>query len=202
MNTRPTIVRLRIAILLGLVALFGGATVVSGASLLPQVAGWSQGPATPLAVGGDRARPWTFQIPYGELGPGRTVRGRQVIENRGGLVLRYAVTSLSTNDDRKGLRDLLHVTIATPVHEPGVAGESCERGRGAVLYDGPLGMALAGFGDDAIGQQPGDRLLAAGQREVLCFEITMPLAAGNAYQAASTSTRWTVTTEAAETQIR
>jgi hypothetical protein len=191
-RSQPTRVRLRIAILLGSLLVLGVAASASAFSLTFPGAGRAAHPGESrgLAVGEER----TLGIPAAGGNPGETIRSRQVVVNADNQSLRYAVTSASTDDDRKGVRDILRVTIRTADHASGSAA-TCDRFDGSLLYDGPLGASTAGVGDARMGGQSGDRVLAAGQRETLCFEITMPIETGNEYQGATTFTTWTIAAE-------
>jgi hypothetical protein len=192
MNSRPTHIRLRIAILLGFLLVLGGAASTSAFSLSFPGAGRAAhgGDARGLTVGDQRS----LDIPAAGGNPGETVTSRQVVVNDDRQTLRYALTSASGDHDRKGVRDILHVTIRTADRGSGSAA-TCEHFDGTLLYDGPLGATTAGFGDAAMGGHPGDRLLAPGQRETLCFEVTMPIETGNEYQGATTFTTWTIDAE-------
>ena len=72
-------------------------------------------------------------------------------------------------------------------------GTSCAAFDGTTLYSGSLGAVA--IGDPATGAQAGDRTLAAQGSETLCIQVHLPLAAGNAYQAASTVTTLTFSAE-------
>jgi hypothetical protein len=163
----------------------GAAAAASAESVFPGVARAGHGGASDTQ---------TLSIPTGGLTPGDTVRGRHLIANGQGQALRYSLSSVSNDDDRKGVRDVMQVAIRTADPASGKAA-TCEAFDGTTLYDGPLGAATAGFGDVTMGGQAGDRLLASGQSETLCFEISLPGATGNEYQGATTATAWTIATE-------
>ena len=191
-NPPTTRLRPRIAVILGLLlALVGAAAASAHSETLPSAGHVSpSGDAGGVRVG-DRQ---TLIIPIGGLTPGDTVRGSHTVVNGDGQSLRYALSSASADDDRKAVRDVLRVTIWTADLESGSAA-TCERIDGSTLYHGPLGADSAGFGDGQMGNQSGDRLLAPGRHETLCFEIAMPLDLGNEYQGATTSTTWTIVAE-------
>lgn len=188
---RKTAVFLAFALLL-----VGGAAAVSAAQDIFPAGGLMGGPAEARSVeGGDRV---TLNIPIGGLAPGAFTRGRHVVENASGEPLRYTLSSSSADRDGKGLRDVVWITIKTSDRSQG--GEvgletSCDTFDGVTLYAGRLGAASAGFGDPRIGAHAGDRDLAAGERETLCFEIKMPLEAGNDFQGSSTASAWTIAME-------
>ena len=173
-----------VIILAGLsLALTGAVAVSADSELLPGTIGPADGEGVRAL---DLGRPLTLDIPAGTLTPGGTATTRQVIVNTALVPLRYAVASQSTDPDGKGLRDIVEVTIT-----------ACDDADTAPLYAGTLGSATAGFGDPGIGADPGDRVLAPGERAALCFEVTMPLDAGNDYQGATLATTWTLSAEQA-----
>ncbi len=123
--------------------------------------------------------------------PGASVTDDVVIENDGSSQLRYAMSTSSTNTDTKDLRSQLTVTVKTA----DVAAGGCTLFDGTQLYSGILGASTAGFGSSATGAQTGDRNLAAAANETLCLRVALPLATGNAYQSASTTTTFTFDAE-------
>ena len=170
--------------------LVGGAAAVSAApNLFPATGQTGPNGARGVEVG-DRV---TLNVPIGGLAPGAATRGRHIVENTGGQPLRYTLTSSSVDGDGKGLRNVVWVTIKAA--DPASPDASCDTFDGSTLYAGPLGATSAGFGDPRIGGHAGDRLLAPGQRDALCFEIEMPLDAGNEFQGAVTASVWTIATE-------
>ncbi len=171
--------------------LVGGAAAASAAPDLFPASGPTGGPNGVRGVEvGDRV---TLNVPIGGLAPGTATRGRHIVENTGGQPLRYTLTSSSVDGDGKGLRNVVRVTIKAS--DPAGPDASCDSFDGTTLYAGPLGATSAGFGDPRIGGHAGDRLLAPGQRDTLCFEIEMPLDAGNEFQGAVTASVWTIATE-------
>jgi hypothetical protein len=136
----------------------------------------------------------SLELALGSLMPGETIRARRLVTNEAGLAVRYALSSSSTDDDHRGLRDMLAVTVRTADLGSAAAG-SCTAFDGRTLYDGPLGADAAGFGDARMGDQAGDRYLAPGGEEALCFEVAMSLGAGNEVQSSATSTTWTIAAE-------
>jgi hypothetical protein len=191
-KSRQIRMRLRIAMMLGLLLLVTGAAAVSAASATFPDVGRASHTGAPVGVAAGQL--WTFSIPTGGLAPGETVRSREFVVNSERMSVRYSLTSASTDDDRKGLRDVLRVTIKT-ADLGSASAATCQNFDGPTLYDGPLGAGTAGLGDVRMGAQPGDRLLGAGQSETLCVEIGMPLDAGNEFQGAITSTTWTIVVE-------
>jgi hypothetical protein len=121
--------------------------------------------------------------------PGDTVAGSAVVSNTGTAQLRYSITGIATNPDAKGLASQLTVTIKT-------LGTSCAAFDGTQLYSGVVGYATTNLvGDPAQGAQPGDRTLNASASETLCFQASLPLATGNAYQGATTVMTFTFDAE-------
>ena len=127
------------------------------------------------------------------LMPGDLITDDVVVENDGTAELRYSISTATTNPDSKGLRDALSLTVKTvDVTTPGTP---CDNFDGTTLYTGVLGASTAGVGSSAAGAQAGDRTLAGLSNETLCFRISLPLATGNAYAAASAVTTFTFDAE-------
>jgi hypothetical protein len=189
---RPSHLHLRIGIVLGILLFVCAAGAAAAASITFPTMGASRQASEPagIAIGTGPG----FSLPVGGLDPGQESRGRQVVLNDERAALRYALRSASVNDDHKGVRDVLQVTIRTADLGSGSAG-TCDQFDGTKLYEGPLGADGAGFGDAEMGGQPGDRILGPGEREALCIEIRMQSDAGNEYQGATTSTTWTIVAE-------
>lgn len=120
------------------------------------------------------------------MAPGDTSVTSLVVTNNGTLPLRYALTSSSTNDDAKGLAAQLLLNVRT-------LGTSCAAQDGALLYSGAL--SAAAFGSVTQGAQAGDRDLASGANETLCFRVEFPLASGDTFQSATTTTTFTLSAE-------
>jgi len=73
------------------------------------------------------------------LAPGDSSVAGLTISNDGSLALRYAMTSVATNDDAKGLRDELVLTVRDE-------GSGCGTFDGAVLYTGARRSSAGGAG--------------------------------------------------------
>jgi predicted ribosomally synthesized peptide with SipW-like signal peptide len=116
--------------------------------------------------------------------PGASGSATLNVANSGTGPLRYAMTTAATNADSKALRDQLLLTVT--------AG-ACP-GAGGALY-GAAALSGAAFGNPAQGAQAGDRTLAAAANEDLCFAWSLPLATGNAFQAATTTATFTFAAE-------
>jgi predicted ribosomally synthesized peptide with SipW-like signal peptide len=130
--------------------------------------------------------PATALLTASALMPGDTINGTLVVSNTGTGALRYAMTSSSTNADSKNLRDQITLDVKT-------LGTNCATFDGTSLYSGSLNSSA--FGNPAPGADTGDRALAAAASESLCFRATLPLATGNAYQGAATTTTFTFDAE-------
>ncbi|MDZ4277861.1 MAG: TasA family protein [Dehalococcoidia bacterium] len=135
--------------------------------------------------------PTTALVTFKGMVPGDAVQPTAgvVVSNDGTLELRYAITSTADNADGLGLNAALDLTIreidvtlpATP----------CDNFDGAIRY-GPADLgSVAGInviGDPAQGAQAGDRVLAAGTTETLCFRVELPSSATGPSGAATTAT--------------
>lgn len=141
----------------------------------------------------DAAAVDALSLSVGALMPGDAVTDDVVVENDGTAQLRYAISTATTNPDGKALRDALSMTIRTvDVTTPGTP---CNDFDGTVLYNGVMGAATAAVGSPAAGADAGDRTLAGLSSETLCFRVSLPLATGNAYAAASAVTTFTFDAE-------
>ena len=130
--------------------------------------------------------PTTALLASSALMPGDTVNGSLLVTNGGTAQLRYAMSSTSTNADAKGLAAQMTLTVKT-------LGTSCAAFDGTTLYNAALSAAT--FGSNASGAQAGDRTLAAAASETLCFRASLPLASGNGFQNAATTTTFTFDAE-------
>jgi hypothetical protein len=115
--------------------------------------------------------------------PGDTGSQTIAVSNTGTGALRYAMTSSSTNTDTKGLAAQMTLTIklgtcAAPT---------------TTVYTGAL--SAAALGNPAQGADAGDRAVAAGATDNLCFTWLFPLASGNAFQTATTTATFTFAAE-------
>jgi hypothetical protein len=126
--------------------------------------------------------------------PGDSVTQPLTVNNDGSAELRYAVSASATDPDGAALKDQLTLTIKTvDTTTPGVP---CDDFDGTQLYSGDVdGATGALIGDNSQGVQAGDRVVAAGASEVLCFQVGLPLATGNSAQNASTDATFTFDAE-------
>jgi predicted ribosomally synthesized peptide with SipW-like signal peptide len=148
--------------------------------------------------------PTTALVTFSNMMPGDAVTNPVVVSNTGTESLRYAVGSVSTNTDSKGLKDQLVLEVrtidfTTPVSPcndfdgPAVAA--------AAAYTGDLDSSAGKIlGDVATGQNGvaasgGDRVLASSTSETLCFRVSLPIATGNAFQGAATTATFTFASE-------
>jgi len=115
--------------------------------------------------------------------PGDSGSQTLTVSNTGTGALRYAMTSTADNTDGKGLRAQLNLTVQ--------AGTCAAPG--ATLYSGALNGAA--FGNPAQGANAGDRNVASGGSDSLCFSWSFPLSSGNAYQNAATTAVFTFDSE-------
>src|SRR3972149_10415508 len=101
-------------------------------------------------------------ITYSSMAPGDKVTQSLTVSNDGDLEFRYAVTSLADDDDTKGLREQLELTIRTIDDTTPLT--PCDDFDGELLYDADdLGSdpAINVIGDPTQGDDSGDRTLAA-----------------------------------------
>lgn len=134
----------------------------------------------------------TASIGFSNMAPGDSVVKPLTVNNPGSLGLRYALTSASTDADSKALRGQITLKIVQ-VASIGACSASAFSGSPTFLYNGVL--TSAGFGSVTTGAQAGDRPLAAAGGEVLCLQASLPIATGNTFQGAATTTTFTFTAE-------
>ena len=115
--------------------------------------------------------------------PGASGSQDITVSNSGTGALRYALSTSATNTDGKGLAGQMTLTVSTG---------TCAS-PGTTLYNNALGSAA--FGSSAQGAQTGDRTIAAGASENLCFAWAFPLASGNGFQNAATTATFTFDAE-------
>ena len=128
--------------------------------------------------------PLSALVTFSGMAPGDQVTNPITVTNAGTLQLRYAVTSTTTENTLAAQLDL---TIKSGVTTCTNAGFSVD---GTVVYaTGDLGSTTGVnvIGNPAQGFQANDRTLNASANEVLCFNVSLPLATGNAFQGLSTT---------------
>ena len=126
--------------------------------------------------------PATALFSVSAMMPGDTSSQPIVVNNAGSGALRYAISTAIVSGP----------TLAAQLQLDIYAGATCT---GTPLYTGALGTAA--LGSNAQGAQAGDRALAGGANESLCFKATLPLATGNTFQ--NTTTNVTFTFDAEQT---
>lgn len=126
--------------------------------------------------------PATALFSVSAMMPGDTSSQSIVVSNAGTGALRYAISTAVVTGPALAGQLLLDI----------YAGATCT---GTPLYSGALGSTA--LGSNVQGAQAGDRALAGGTNESLCFKATLPLATGNSFQ--NTSTNVTFTFDAEQT---
>ena len=128
--------------------------------------------------------PASAVVTFSAMAPGDQVTNPITVSNAGTLQLRYAVTSTTTENT---LAAELDMTIKSGVTTCTNAGFGTD---GTVVYaTADLGntTAINIIGNPAQGAQAGDRTLNASASEVLCINVSLPLAATNASQGLTTT---------------
>ena len=184
--TRATLVLLLVAGLLAGLTSIGSALATSSVDLgsSPSTAGSVILTTIPIST----------LVSFDNMAPGDQVTAPIIVTNGGTLQFRYAVTSVATNTDSKGLRNQLVLTVKSGV-------TTCTDGgfgvSGTQQYTGMLGSDSGAkvIGDPATGEQSGDRTLAAGANEVLCFHVALPIDTADTFQSAATTATFTFAAE-------
>lgn len=137
------------------------------------------------------AAPASAVVTMPAMAPGDQVTAPLTVDNSGTLEFRYSMVSATTENVLAAELDL---TIKSGVTTCDNANWGAD---GTVLYTGILGSTAttAILGSNAQGAQAGDRVLAAGANEVLCFNVTLPLSATDASQGLSTTATFTFDAE-------
>ena len=124
--------------------------------------------------------PATALFSVSNMMPGDTNSQTIQVSNAGTGALRYAISTAVVTGP----------TLAAQLQLDVYAGATCT---GTALYSGALDVAAVGSATQ--GPQAGDRLLAGGTNETLCFKATLPLATGNSFQNTSTGVTFTFAAE-------
>jgi len=187
--------RKRKRILLALGGALTVATLAGGVVSLAVFTSTANVPANTFTTGSViiSTNPTTALVTFAAMVPGDQVTAPITVSNDGTLALRYAVSSVATNADTKGLKDQLVLTIKSGV-------TTCDNANyaatGVQLYSGDLDSSAGKLiGDVATGADPGDRNLASLANEVLCFHVSLPILTGDAFQAATTTATFTFAAE-------
>jgi hypothetical protein len=130
--------------------------------------------------------PTTALLTNSAMFPGDAVNGTLLVTNAGTGALRYSMTTANTNATLAAGLTLQVKTVGT----------GCANFDGTdVVASVALNGAANGFGSSATGAQTGDRSLAVGASETLCFRVTLPLTADNTYQNLSNTATFTFDAE-------
>ena len=138
------------------------------------------------------ASPANTIISLSGMAPGDVVTAAVTVGNGGSLELRYALSSVTSEDVLAG-------QLSTEVK---VGVNNCTdngfANTGSTLY-GPGSLGSTGgtklFGDSAQGADAGDRVIAANGSEELCIQVSLPLSTGNAFQGLSSNATLTFDAE-------
>ena len=136
--------------------------------------------------------PTSALVTFSAMMPGDVVTAPLTVTNAGGGQLRYAVTSTTTENTLAAQLDLTIKSGVTTCTNGGFGAS------GSTVYaTGDLGSTggIAVIGSPTQGSQAGDRTLNASASEVLCFQVSLPLSTGNAYQSLSTTATFTFDAE-------
>lgn len=128
--------------------------------------------------------PTSALVTFSGMAPGDQVTAPITVSNLGTLQLRYAVTSTTTENVLAAQLDLTIKSGVTTCTNGGFGTDGT-----AVYATGDLGntTAVNVIGNPAQGSQAGDRTLNAAANEVLCFNVSLPLATGNTFQGLTTT---------------
>ncbi len=123
--------------------------------------------------------------------PGDQYTAPLTVGNAGTVELRYAMTSTTTEDVLAGE---LVMTIKSSVT---TCDDANWAATGTAIYTGVLGTVATSniFGSAATGQDTGDRAIAGGANEVLCFNVSFPIAGTNAAQGITSTATFTFDAE-------
>jgi hypothetical protein len=185
--------RKRIALTLG--AVLTVASIGVGAMSLALFTSTATVPANTFSTGSViiSTSPTTALVTFANMAPGDVVTAPITVSNDGTLNLRYAISSVSTNADTKGLKDQLVLTIKSGVT---TCTDAAYAATGTGIYTGDLDSSAGKLVGDALaGADSGDRTLAASANEVLCFHVSLPGSTGDAFQLATTTATFTFAAE-------
>ncbi len=131
--------------------------------------------------------PNTALVTFSNMPPGDSVVDDITVANNGSLEARYTVTSTTTENTMAAQLDL---TIWDEAEE-GDAETACNTTPPVTVLYGPADLGsttgINVVGDPAQGFQAGDRTLAAGASDVLCFLVSLPLSTGDIFQGLTTT---------------
>lgn len=192
-NLDVTTTRKRLLLTLGAVLAVAG--IAGGAVSLALFTSTATVPANTFSTGTVTisTNPTTVLVTFAGMAPGDQVTAPITVSDDGTLALRYAISSVATNADAKGLKDQLVLTVKSGVTTCTNAAYAAD---GTSIYTGDLDSTAGKLvGDAATGADPGDRALAASANEVLCFHVSLPGATGDVFQGATTTATFTFAAE-------
>jgi predicted ribosomally synthesized peptide with SipW-like signal peptide len=127
------------------------------------------------------------------MSPGDVVTAPVTVSNTGATALRYAVTSTTSENSLAGQLDLYIKSGVTTCTTAGFGAS------GSVIYNNTSRLGSTSgvnvVGDPGQGAQAGDRPLAAGVGEALCFQVSMPSAITSTYQGLTVTATFTFQAE-------
>jgi len=131
------------------------------------------------------ATPATELFAVAQMMPGDEMAEELTVSNEGTGALRYAMSTTVVSGG--ALAGQLELTVWEK------DGATC--GDGGDLVVATTALSAAAFGSSTQGYDAGDRALAAGASEILCYEAQLPLSTGNAFQNTSTSVNFNFAAE-------
>lgn len=134
------------------------------------------------------ASPASAALSLSDMAPGDKSTATLSMSNAGTLDLRYSMTTGIAASST--LADGLTLRVKESVTDCSNGGFD---GTGTSLYSGALSGGA--FGDPTQGADAGDRALAAGAGEDLCFQVELPSGAANTLQSLSTTATFTFDAE-------
>lgn len=128
------------------------------------------------------------------MAPGDQATGVIHVTNTGTLAERYSMTTKNSTAGDDVLAAQLVLTIKTGVTTCTKAGFATD---GTVVSTGILGTfaGFNNFGDPEVGNQTGDRTLAAGANEDLCMQVSLPKGTDNTFQGKTANATMTFSAE-------
>lgn len=137
----------------------------------------------------------TAIVAKANMAPGDVQTGNVTVTNSGSLELRYALSSVTTEDTLAAQLDL---TVWNEADETTADGTCATTPPTTKLY-GPADLgSVAGtnlVGDATQGAQAGDRVVGANTSETLCFHVALPASTGNTFESVTTTASFTFDAE-------
>ncbi|MEM1333739.1 MAG: hypothetical protein AAGG08_09800 [Actinomycetota bacterium] len=125
----------------------------------------------------------TVPLVGANLAPGDVRRGSIELTNDGTVGLRYALRGEEVGASNRELASWM--TWRAQWAGPSAACPSTLGAEATVIDGAVLGAGGPLLGDAATGPDPGDRVLRPGERDLLCLEVSLDLAAPNSVQSGS-----------------